>query len=241
MKLSSDDLSNLTRLLATCSVCNIDSVIIADGLIRGVNESKTCALISGVNVPAFSQRIGLARIGALKSRLDLFSSNNQTVINTRESERGEITMLEISSGRNNVQFRCTATSLIKAPSSINDEPCASVFLDRQEVRSVLDAVRVMGSKKVSIVVRPSGDVSVELCDASNDSFKIGLKNPVEFLSEPLTSTVVQYYQADIFSSIFRNIDSDVCTLILGVAGTLSVDLNSHAVTLIPQINENGDD
>lgn len=242
MKLTTEDTKSLQSVLATCSIVGIDAVIIEDGVIRGANESKTAAIISSTNVPKFTQRIGISRLSSLKQRLDLFAGSTGAVIDARETERGEISTLEISAGRNKAQFRCTSSVLIKAPKQINDEASVKVYLAKDECKMLLDATRVMGAKKVVLCVRPDGHVEFEVSDATNDSFKIELATAAERLDDE-TGTQVFYYPADVFSAGLRSssADNDTTTLQVGQIGTIKLVINGHSVTLLPQINEDSEE
>jgi hypothetical protein len=241
MKLSQKDTERLAAILKVCAVCDIDSIIIEDGIIRGANESKTCALLSDCEVPAFPQKIGLGRLRALEGRLNLFMSTAAAVIDARESDRGEITMIDISAGKNKAQFRCTSTLLIKAPRSINDSPVAVLTVNKAELKTILDAIRVMGAKQVALTIKRDLIVSFEFCDAASDLFKIELEAGAGAVEE-IQSTVVHYYPSDIFSSVCRATTGDSIEIVVGAAGTLQIPVGVHTVTLLPQINQNeGDD
>jgi hypothetical protein len=243
MKLSAQDTTNLVNILSTCSVGDIQSVIIEDGLVRGINESKTCVIISDFNVPKFPQKIGLSRLGSLKQRLDLFTNAAGTVIDAKESDRGEISSLDISAGRNKVQYRCTSTMLIKAPKVINDEAAVRVFVEKDELKMVLNAIKVMGGKKVLIAIKKDRAVSFQISDATNDNFSSAINTPAERLSDEDMDSVAHYYPADIFFAVFKNQADEFDTIAfdVGAVGTIKTKVNGHAITLLPQINEDAED
>jgi len=51
MKLSVSSIQNLEKLLQTCSIADIDAIIIEEGMLRGINEDKTCIILSNENLP----------------------------------------------------------------------------------------------------------------------------------------------------------------------------------------------
>lgn len=240
MKLQASSITQLQTILTVCNICGIETVIIEDGAVRGVNEAKTCALISTEHVPDFSQRIGLGRLGALRARLELFAGSANLVIDTKETERGEIASLDISAGRQRAQFRCTSSVLIKAPRSINDNAAAVISLQKSECRAVLDALKVMGSKKAALSMRPDGSVAFEAADSSNDIFKIDLDAPAAWVDtdNSPSSSMVYYYPVDTLAPVLRSVcEADETDLVIGAAGTCRVEIMGHTVTLLPQINE----
>jgi hypothetical protein len=98
----------------------------------------------------------------------------------------------------------------------------------------------MGSKKVLLAIKKDRTVSFTLSDATNDGFDSILETPVEYLSEEAMNSVVHYYAADIFAAVMRS-DLDITSFDVGAVGTINVSVNGHAITLLPQINEDGED
>ncbi len=244
MKLTSQDTANLLSVLATCAVGGIESIIIEDGVARGVNEARTYVMIATDDgVPRFPQKLGLSRLSALRQRLELFAGNSATIIEAKETERGEISSLDIAAGRNKVQFRCTSTMLIKAPKAINDEPIFKVFLSKDELKMALNAIKVMGNKTAQLVIKKDRSAQLILCDSSNDAFTMALETPVELWANvPEQDSVVHYYHADIFYSVMRALpDAEITAFTVGSMGTIRTKVNGHAVTLMPKINENSEE
>src|SRR5271167_4023557 len=199
MKLTTQDTTNLLSILAACSVGRIESIIIEDGVVRGCNEERTYAIITtDSEIPKFPQKIGLSRLSSLKQRLELFAGDSSTVIEAKETERGEISSIDISAGRNKVQFRCTSTMLIKAPRGITDDPTFKVFLSKDEMKMVLNAVKIMGGKTVQLVIKKDRSAQIITSDATNDAFTTSLEIPVELWKEGEQDSVVHYYHTDIF-------------------------------------------
>ena len=240
MKLTAQDITSLNNILTTCAVGGVESIIIEDGYVRGVNEARTFVIISNHEVPKLPQKIGLSRLTSLKQRLELFSGNSATIIDAKESDRGEISSLDISAGRNKVQYRCTSTMLIKAPKSINDEATHKVFISKDELKLVLNAVKVMGGKTVQLVIKKDRTVSIIANDATNDAFTAVLDTPAEFVDEDQDS-VVHYYHADIFLAVLRTSDFDITALQVGAAGTLTAAVNGHRVVIMPKVNDDSEE
>ena len=236
MKLSNDDVKNLQSILATADLGGITSVVIEDGKARGVSSDRAYAMVSTFNVPAFPQKVGLDKLNALKARLNLLGES--VVINAVESERGEISILELSAGKSRVQYRCTSTAMIKAPSRIADEVISNVYVSKDEMKLVLDAVKVMNSKKVALCIRKNNAVSFEILDGNNDAFKTDLTSPAKSLTDD-DITCVHYYPAEVFSSVMRHqmTQLDTITLGIGEAGVIKAEVNGHSIGLLPHIED----
>src|ERR1039458_569967 len=226
MKLTTQDTSHLLSILSTCAVGGIESIIIENGIVRGVYEARTFAIISDYNIPKFPQKIGLSRLSSLKQRIDLFSG--AAVVEAKESERGEISSIEISEGKNKVQYRCTSTMLIKAPKSINgfepDQHAYRVFLTREEMKIILNAIKAMAGTNVELIIKKDRVVTINLSDTTNDVFTTVLENPAELLGEEQDS-VVHYYHTDIFYSVIKqNSNCDISAFTVGNIGTIRAQI-----------------
>lgn len=237
MKLSNQEVQQLTNILNTCLIGGVETLIIEDGKVRAVNESKTFAIISDHQVPKLPKKMGLSRISALKSRMDLFAGN--VVIDANDNSREEISFLDISSGKSKVQFRCTSTALIKAPSSINDSAELTVFLDKSEMKLILDAVRVMSAKLVNFSFKDKGVVTVQIKDSSNECFTINLNSPFSLVSGENVLEDVNY-SSDVLSAVIKKNMEDISTLSLSIGGrgTLTTRVSGHTVVLLPQVGDN---
>jgi hypothetical protein len=187
--------------------------------------------------------MGLSRIGALRQRIDIFAGNNTALVEVKESEKGEISSIEISAGKNKVQFRCTSSALIKAPKNINGTPVNRVSIKKEELKMVFNAIKAMGGKKLMLSVRKDGNVTFRVDDATNDAFTISLDEDVTRLSDESMDSVAHYYSSDIFAAVFKPA-FDAYTVIafdIGDNGIIKLKVNGHDVTLLPQINEEEDD
>jgi hypothetical protein len=243
MKLTNKDTTALNALLFTCGICDFESVIIENGFARAANESKTCAFISDYEIPNFPQTVGFSRISALRQRLDIFAGNTSMEIDAKESDKGEISSLEISAGKNKVQFRCTSSQLIKAPKAIHGNLVNRIFVKKDEMKMIFSAIKAMSSKKILLTIRKDGDVSFQTSDATNDNFTITLDEKVERLSDESMDSTAHYYDAAVFASVFKP-SYDEFTVIafdVGDVGIIQLQVNGHKVILIPQINEDEDD
>ena len=240
MKLSAQDTANLNAILSTAAIGGIESIIIEDGVVRGVNEARTFVIISDYNVPAFPQKIGLSRLSSLRNRLGLFATQG-AAIEARETERGEINALEISAGRSKVQYRCTATALIKAPRSINDEAIYNVFISKNELKLILDAVKVMTAKTVQLIIKKDRVATFRIADETNDVFESVLETPAEVISGDDMDSVVHNFHADIFHAVMRTNEQDNATIVIGAAGTIRTSINGHEVVVMPKVGEDEED
>jgi hypothetical protein len=244
MKLSRADAVNLNNLLSTVALGGIDAIVIENGLASGLNN-KNAVFISDVDVPSFGQKIGLSRLNLLRQRLDLLVNNPDITIDAKESDRGEITQLEIVAGKTKVQFRCTSTALIKAPKKLNDEAVALISVKKEQLQLILNSVKVMGAKQITLSIKKDGKVFFDTADSNNDRMTIELDDLVERVGDGLVDedeleTIVHYYNTDILSTLFRTAATeDGVSFTVGGAGTINLLVHGHSMYVFSQID--GDD
>lgn len=243
MKLSNEDIKKLTSILTACSIGGIESIIIDELGARGVDEARTFVILSKDDVPKFPQKIGLSRLSSLRQRIELFADNSATVIQALESDRGEISSIDIAAGRNKAQFRCTSTTLIKAPKSVNHVDSRAITLSKDEIKLVLSAIKTMGSKTVQVIMKKNGEGSIVVTDDTNDGFTVGFEAPVEVLSDDPETTVHYYHSTGINAALREHFNSNNSTarLVIGETGSLLTKINGHTVYLLPKINEDAED
>lgn len=244
MQLSQNDLNNLLSIMSTATICGMESLVIIDGVARALNPSKTCFLRSESNIPKFDHPIGFGRIKDLTSRINVFGDKSKIQVTAKESRRNEIASLDLQSGKNKASYRCQSASMLAAecPKNVPDasNPAFKITLTKEECKMILDAVKVMGSKQVSIVIK-NAEVSLLVTDATNDQFSIGIERAAECLSDEESGA--SNYAADVFCQLIREISSQTNNVVMqiGQKETLSLNVSGHTAILLPQINESEDE
>jgi hypothetical protein len=240
VKLTTKDIEQLRKVISTCLVGSIDSIIIEDGTVRGINDDKNFTIISmieggGLKLP---QKMGLTRLSQLQQRLDLFSASD-LVVDVRESDRGEISSLDIRAGKSNIQFRCMSTSLIPAPRSLNDSEAFKIFITKAELKILLSALRMLGSKKdVQLIIKPDSTVTFILGEAAEDVLTMVLENPIDGTCD---DHVVHYYTSEILLSVLKTASEEIITLNVGKRGIIWYKINDLSVAVLPKINNTDED
>ena len=234
MKLNQDDVNKLKVLIDLCAIGNIESFIIDEGgLARAVNEDRTIAFISDQNIPKLPQKIGLSRVSGLRQKIAVFDPLPDVAFSIVESSRGEISSLEISSGRNKASYRCTSTSLIKAPKSINDTYQFIVTMLNDEFRFIQNGIKMMGSKRVQLIIKKNGEVSFIAVDSANDSFTAVLNTSVESTQSEYDTSVF-YYRADALLPVLKTMINPI-VFSVGLGGVICAEINGHAVFIMPVV------
>lgn len=236
MKLNQEDVNKLKVLIELCTIGDINSFIIDEnGNARAVNDDRTVAFISDQNIPKLPQKIGLSNVAGLRQKIALFETLSDVSFSVNESSRGEIGSLEIAAGRNKVSYRCTSTTLIKAPKTINDTYQFIVSLSNDEFKFIQNGVKMMGSKRVQLIIKKSGEVSFVAVDSANDNFTAVLNTPVES-TESEFDTSVFYYRTDALFPVLKSLSGEVAFSV-GIGGVVCAELSGHTMYVMPAVGD----
>lgn len=249
MKLTPESVLQLEKILATCALVDIDTLIIEHNpvngpSVRGVNENKSCVIISSGlqaknagNIPTLSDSttesltLGLSRLSSLNARLSLFKADPETTVNLKENDKCEVSSIDISSPTAKVQFRCTSPALIKAPKKINDIEKYSLILDRDQIPFILSGAKAMSAKRAVIVSKKDGTF-FEFTDTNQDTFSIRV-------ADAFDEVFAHHFPADVFLPLLRaaiNNEGDII-LSIGEIGTVKFIINGYPLTILPQVQE----
>ena len=237
MKISNTDLQNLHNLLVTCGVGGIDQVVLDDGWARGVNPDGTCLIVSNQQVPKFGEyKAGLSYIGKLRQRLELFAPGGQipddVSVSVVLSERvPEVTRLVLSRGRDKLEWNCSPASMIKAPKGVNDEAACIISINKQQLKLMLDGLRLIDVGRLVLSVRPDGTTTFQIA-GSGENLVITNDTNAELVAE-LDQSMVHYYQPAGLAAVLRAVGEEA-TLAVGLGGSITVIVRGHTLIVIPQ-------
>jgi hypothetical protein len=239
MKLTQKEATRFYEIINTAVLAGIESIVFQDKTHKAASSrSETCAIITRNEVPEFPQKMGLTRLPVLKKRLDLLINDSSFTIDVKESERGEITQLEMSAGKSKTQYRCTSSANIKAPAAVSDGGMTGLItITKEELGMVLNSAKAMGAEELVLIVKADGTTIFEVTD-SNDKFSVEIAKPIERLDDEEHDSAVFYYKPDIFSSILRASigSSDSVTFAVGVSGTIQLEINNCEMSIFAQID-----
>lgn len=241
MKLTEIDIQNLARVLNLCSIVEIDSVLIEDGMARAANHNHSAALIATADIPnAPGISIGFTRINDLRGRLGiLLGGKNLTgTITVKDMGTAKLaTMVEFTTSQSRLQYRCTSPSLIKAgPRENTDDPCKILTFDKETASLILSASKSMGAERAVLAIK-GNDVVFEFQDKSNnDTFTVRGDGCIETIDgSPELANSVLLYMTDHLTAVIREAvnTGDTVTAVLGRVGTLSFFIGNYNLIILP--------
>lgn len=241
MKLTSDSIDSLRKLIAATAIVDVDAVIIEDGKIRGLSEDKYVVMYSEKNVPDFGfAKVGLSRLKVLANRLSLVQDSTGLVVESKigrtDDEAGS---LDISWPKAKVGYRCADPSTIRCPKKFVDVAHWSVDIDSKNIPLIINALKAMGSKKVNINTRTGSEVFFELTDTNQDAFTLKIADGAKWIGAddgPKNKVWVNFYSADKLIPLLRKASEtlDDVTLVFGEKGSLQIVLeDTYRFILVP--------
>lgn len=245
-KLEGKQVADLLTLLNLANRCDMESLIIVDGMARAVNKSKTCVILTEPGNTLGKYNMGVGRLGALLDRLSAFSGKSDVAVKLNTNDRGEVSSLDISAGRNKVQYRCTSLTFMESsvPKRVPDSETAAVIFNliSSDVDEITNATRIMKSKLVTLTCNGNGEVKVIAADESNDQFVVNLASAANVIDDDQIAAAS--YDVGILVRLLKEMaageTSDI-KLYQGAKGTLTGVVDGQRVTLLPQINTDEDD
>jgi hypothetical protein len=237
MKLTSSDILELRKALMAANKAGLESLVIHEGKVRGLNATQNAAIFSNINLSIDpNTQLGIVRLGELEKRLALFGDD--VLIEGEVNDANKVRRLVIRGKAGRVEFRCTDPKLITYPKTNADEPRIVVKLQKPEVALLSKGVKLLGGEALAMQVKRDGGVHIECSDSNNDRFELDLATPAEFVDEP--APFVHMYDTGskgVFLSMLDQLakDQDTVDLVVMRSGNISMQLFGFELLAVPRI------
>jgi hypothetical protein len=241
MKLSKNEAIQLRNIVNTAVMGGIETLVFqakSIGVASGMRQGS-CAIIARKDVPQLEQKMCITRLSTFRRRLDLLADSDSFEINTKESERGEITQVDISAGKAKTNYRCTSSALVKVPANVDDGGTIGlVTMTKEELALVINGIKTMSAPRVMLILKSDGQVAFESSD-ENDRFTVELEASIVTADEEATKqSSVFYYDSKVFESLLKASIGSASTLAftVGIGGTIQFELNNCEMSIFAQID-----
>lgn len=236
MQISERMVTQLTTALGVCRTLGIEGVMVSEGQIRGVKSSLDAAIISKLDLGLPNEvKIGVGRVDELVKRLNVF---DKAVLDLKVNDKNDCSIITIASGKTKMQYRCTASTMIRFPKSNDDVGIAEITLTAAEVKHLVKAVNTMGSEHVIFQLTRQGEVRVEAVDpATNDNLTITLETPGEVLGDD--NSFVFNYLSGLTMKVLSAAQTgdEPVKLVIGQVGSLTTTIHDHTVMVMAQLGD----
>jgi len=237
--LNEEQVKFLSETVTFLGPVKIEEALIDETGFKAIDDSSTLAILS-TGAPTFPGRLGLVRLGQLKSRLDLvktrvgFSVDYTTEVmkddgDPEETEVEVINNLNLRAGTTKASYRAGNPFKIRAPKRPSFKILAYFGLADTTVSQIQGAISAFGPAKGVRFTFHNGIISVEVNDDNGDNFSTEI-GEVEGLDEDLSYV----YNAERVASIFKLALSEGSLKVgIGERGVLTVEKGSFSFYLMP--------
>lgn len=179
MKLSSESLSFIQRVVNTADLVKIDSIIIEPKVVRAIDDNHTVFILQTKNVPTLEfGSIGLNRTNVFTSRFELGKTMTDFAVEATVEGKDEamyVRALTMKAKGIKVDYRCANPNLIKAPKQLHDTLAYQVQIDPEVVLMMQKGQAAMSADEVTFIGNSSG-VLFEMSDINADKMNYQFAN-----------------------------------------------------------------
>lgn len=234
MKLDTDSIAYIQKVVKTAQMVNIDNVIIEPNLVRAIDDNKTVVLFQNKDVPDMNfGAIGLNRIDVFMSRLEVAKTQDDFTMEAIIDNGSEYVRLLTMKGKGlKVDYRCANPTTIQAPRQINDTLKYQVDINAEAVVLLQKGQAAMSAETVTIISNKEG-VSFQLVDINGDCFDHKFGEAVKTLTDDTSINFAHRYPVKTLLPLFKyNPDGNFK---IGQKGILSISVNGLTVFVLPQV------
>ena len=241
MKFTDEDIEKMLNVFSALKLADIDSCLISEGQIRGMNEAQNGLILSALEM-SFSPelQIGIKRVGELDKRLALFSDKISLECEFSATNAVTARKLNIAAKSGKIDFRCSSASLIVYPKSMQDTPAAVLTLTKEEGALISKAVKTLGTTRIKVVIHKDGRLHFESSDSTNDIFELDAVAPVQFIDAGF-SALNKYDTSNsgIFLKLLEHcvrVTEQNVELVLTQAGNMIFNVHGHDIIVVSKID-----
>lgn len=238
MKITSEVLTFLKKVVRTAELVDIDNIIIETGQVRAIDDKKSVLIFQEDNVPILPfDSIGLNRTSVFTSRLQLAETrDNFSVEAILNDDKDQVVSLIMKGKGVKIDYRCANPVTIKAPKKMLDTIKYRVPLNSEAVmllqRANIAMPQLAGLDVVTILSDNNG-VSFELADNNNDVFSHVFAVRAENFIDGDPAQFANRYPVKTLLSLFKQNPEGVFDI--GEKGILNIVINDLNVFVLPKV------
>lgn len=176
----------IQNVIETASLLNVESVVIDDHSVRGMNEDGMF-ILQRDNLPDDLpfDGIGFGSIAALKSRMTLFE-DYEAQYELKKQQNGYswpyLLKFKSNTSKTSVEYRCAAPLTVKAPKNTKDPVAFSFYMDEDSVNMLVKSNVVMRTETV-LLSSKKNKVTFKLCDENSNVLEHRITKDLNIIDE----------------------------------------------------------
>lgn len=195
MKLDKENITFIHNVVKTAKIVDIEKIIIEPGRIRGADENCSVVLHHEQNVPDMSfGSIGLNRLDTFLSRYEIARTQDNFSIDVDVADDHQfVRSLTFKGKGTKIDYRCAnPTTMNRVPKNIKDSMFVQVPLNGEAIRLLQKGHGAMDNPDVVTLLCKNDQVSFEMVDVNNDTFKHNISKEVTLLDGDDSSFAYRY-------------------------------------------------
>jgi len=247
MKLTEDIISYITNVVNTANIANIESLVLEDGRVRGMDEEQTVVLLHEKDVPTFPfDTMAFTDVSLVNNKLRIFSERSKDEREvagvtsmqaaakyfmdiTVDDERNFVRNITMKVGRyNRIGARCSNPAHVKAPRVIHDTIVIKFPVTPSLVTALNDAISAVGNVDSVQIKQINDGVGFFVEDTNGEPFEYQFADTV-----PSENFSHKYPLKLLLTLLKQGVDGEFG---LGEKGMLKVTINDLDLFVLPKVN-----
>ncbi len=231
-----------TKLLQTtvtvASTLNIESVVIRDDIIFGMDDTQSTLILDKTHTNIFKSPIVLTRVPVIKQRLNLIEKQGPFVIlydeNIPDSKSKDafIKKIQLANKRTTVDFRCGGLSRVNVRTNLHDPKIASLNITKEIKEFISEAKACTEGDKIVFTFDEDSGLTLSFPpDSQGDTIEQSIdSNLVTLVSKIKGKIAFKYRVVDIIMAL----KSGSGVIDIGEKGFISTQISNIASHVFPK-------
>ena len=241
MKIDIEAIDYISNVVTVARLCKIESVMIEPGIVRGLNDAQSVAIVHTENVPTFAfGSIAINRINEFISRLTIaLDANAQFEASIHDIGNNKYVRSLLFKGNHiSIEYRCANPTAVNAARQINDTPKYKISYGSDMIEMMKKANATMRSDKI-ILSADDNMVSFEMLDNNNDIFSFEFSDDVECIVDAEDEVnFTHHYTFDLLFPLLKEVIKDSKSngdFIICQKGILNITISGLEVYVLPRV------
>lgn len=237
-KVEAEHLAYVLNAIKVAQLVNIDSVIIEQNCVRGIDENRTVFILETDNVGKFELGdIALSRTNDLTARYDIAKTQKDFTVLAdivQSDDTNFVRSLLLKAKGIKIDYRCCNPNTITAPKQYNDQLAVEINVNSDAVLLLQKGIAAMGGCEHVTVQSDDSKVSFKLNDVNKDVFEHTFTEQVKLLNDDADINFKHKYSAKALMALLKH--NPEGSFSISSKGLLRFPINQIHVFLLPQVD-----
>ena len=236
-KLAKPVLDYIEKIVGVAKLAGIDTIILEEGRVRGVDDDKTVFILQKENVPDLPfGAIGMTRINVWSSRYDIAKASasysvEATIDDEDKDSPSFVRSLTLKGKGVKIDYRCANPKTLKSPREIPDPITHRIKMTNDAVNMMTKGQSAMAAEEVSFFGSKTG-VCLEMKDNNSDALNYEFSDTVGLENGHTVVDFHHRYPLKTITALFKqNPDGH---FLITTKGMMFITVNDITVVVFPR-------